>query len=68
MRRFVRSGLVLVLVMAFGAVSVVHAADRKRIRKRDGSCQSAVSVEETLNLAASKDVKRDRNRDGSCRS
>jgi hypothetical protein len=53
--------LVLALLMAFGAVSVVHAADRKRIRKHNGSCQSTISVDETLTLAASKDARRDRN-------
>jgi uncharacterized membrane protein len=56
--------------LVFGVGSAV-AADKKRDRKRDGSCQSQVITEKsTMDLAADqkRDRKRDRKRDGSCQS
>jgi hypothetical protein len=66
MKKVMVSSFVIALVFIFGIGSVL-AADRKRDRKRDGTCRSSYSIESSeLSLAA--DRKRDRKRDGSCRS
>jgi hypothetical protein len=66
MKNFVKSGLVFVLVLAFGTVSLVDAADRKRDRKRDGSCLNSMFEESAHSLAANQKRTKDRKRDGSC--
>jgi len=66
MKRFLKIGLVLGMVLVFGAGSVL-AADTKRDRKRDGSCKDLTIIEQTtMDLAATQ--KRDRKRDRSCQS
>jgi hypothetical protein len=64
MKRIVKCGLVFALVLTFGAASLVDAADRKRDRKRDGSCLNSMLDESMESLAAVQ--KKDRKRDGSC--
>jgi len=65
MRRVLYLCLVLALVLVFGTGSVL-AADKKRDRKRDGSCRSYTTTESiTFDLAAGK--QRDRKRDGTCK-
>ncbi len=65
MKNILKLGLVLSMTIVFGAGSVL-AADTKRDRKRDGSCQSYTTTESIFDLAAGK--QRDRKRDRSCRS
>ena len=66
MKKVLATSFVIALVFVFGIGSVL-AADRKRDKKRDGTCRSSYSIESSeLTLAA--DRKRDRKRDGSCRS
>jgi len=66
MKDILKLGLVLSIILVFGAGSVL-AADTKRDRKRNGSCRSYTTTESSvLDLAAGK--QRDRTRDRSCRS
>jgi hypothetical protein len=66
MKKTLTSGLVLAMVIIFGVGSVM-AADRKRDKKRDGTCKSSYTTESTdQTLAATK--KRDKKRDRSCLS
>jgi hypothetical protein len=65
MNRVLKSAVVCAFVIMFGMVSVVFAADHKRDKKRDGSCQGYATEEGTLTLAA--DQVRDRKRDRDCR-
>ncbi len=66
MKNILKLGLVLSVVLVFGAGSVL-AADTKRDRKRDGSCRSYTTTESSVfDLAAGK--QRDRKRDRSCQS
>ena len=66
MKSILKVGLVLSMILVFGAGSVL-AADQKRDRKRDGTCRSYTTTESSVfDLAAGK--QRDRKRDGSCRS
>jgi hypothetical protein len=68
MRKVRWSGLILLLVLVFG-VGTVFAGDRdqKRDKKRDGSCQNFISVQDgSMNLAAKRDRTRTRDKDRSC--
>jgi hypothetical protein len=66
MKNIVKVGLVLSMILVFGAGSVL-AADQKRDRKRDRTCRSYTTTESSVfDLAA--DKQRDRKRDRSCRS
>lgn len=66
MKKVLASCFVVALVLIFGVGSVL-AADRKRDRKRDGTCRSFQTAESAdLSLAAAK--QRDRKRDGTCRN
>lgn len=66
MKNTLRVGLVLCMIVIFGAGSVL-AADQKRDRRRDRSCQSYTATDSCFfNLAAGK--QRDRKRDRSCQS
>ena len=66
MKSILKVGLVLSMILVFGAGSVL-AADQKRDRKRDGTCRSYTTTESSVfDLAAGK--QRDRKRDRSCRS
>lgn len=73
MKKAVKSCLVLAMVFAFGVTSVQAATpDRKRDRKKDGSCQSYTAPidGETFSLAAqnrSRSENGSRLRNGSCR-
>ncbi len=50
-----------------GSVAMAADQDRKRDRKRDGSCDTEVTAADRVPvLAADQDRKRDRKRDGSC--
>jgi hypothetical protein len=65
MRRALNLLLALTLVIIFGTGSVL-AADKKRDKKRDGSCRSYTTTESsTFDVAA--DKRRDRKRDGTCK-
>lgn len=66
MKNTFRVGLVLCMILIFGAGSVL-AADQKRDRKRDRSCRTYTTTDScVLTLAAGK--QRDRKRDRSCQS
>ncbi len=70
MLKAVKCGLFFFLVFVFGIVTVSAGdQDRKRDRKRDGSCQGYSIEQDTgFTLAGDQDRKRDRKRDGSCNS
>lgn len=66
MKNILKLGLVLSMILVFGAGSVL-AADTKRDRKRDGSCRSYTTTESSVfDQAAGR--QRDRKRDRSCMS
>jgi hypothetical protein len=65
MSRVLKSAMICAFVIMFGTVSVVFAADQKRDKKRDGSCQGYATEEGALTLAG--DQVRDRKRDKDCR-
>ena len=66
MKSILRVGLVLGMILVFGAGSVL-AADQEKDRQRDRSCRSYTTTESSvIDLAAGK--QRDRQRDRSCRS
>jgi hypothetical protein len=54
------------MVVSFCITGFASAADKKRDRKRDGSCQSYV-IEENASFQVAADRIRDRKKDGSCR-
>ncbi len=66
MSKFVKSGLVFALVFTFCAVSLEYGAIKKKDRKRDGTCVTAVSEKSAFTIAAIKARTKDKKRDGSC--
>jgi hypothetical protein len=68
MLKFIKiSSLFIALTFAGGSLAIAADQDKKRDRKKDGSCQTDVIVSDTgLVLAADQDRKRDRKKDGSC--
>jgi Flp pilus assembly protein CpaB len=67
MKRVMTSCVVIALVLIFGIGSVL-AADRKRDRKRDGTCRSYQTTDQCTDLTLAATKKRDQKRDGTCRS
>jgi hypothetical protein len=66
MKKILTSGLVFTLVLVFGMGSVL-AADKKRDKKRDGTCTRLYTTDSAgLTLAA--DRKKTRKRDRTCQS
>jgi hypothetical protein len=64
MKKILTSTMVFTLALTFGVGSVM-AADQKKDRKRDGSCQSSITTE-TNTPSLAKIQKRDKKRDGTC--
>jgi hypothetical protein len=71
MSRLMKTGLLLLVMVFFCGVTIASAGDRdrKRDRKRDGSCQSYfIGMERGARIATDRTKKQDRKRDGSCQS
>ena len=63
---FLTAFMVFVVGVSF---SLADDRDRKRDKKRDGSCQGYLTEQEDMMvIAADRDRKRNRKRDGSCNS
>jgi hypothetical protein len=70
MSKIIRIGMFIVtLSFLISNLAVADDQDRKRDRKKDGTCQTGlVSSDEAKVLAADQDRKRDRKKDGTCRT
>jgi hypothetical protein len=68
--KFIKIGLLFISVSIICAgFSLAADQDRKRDRKKDGSCQTELTPSAAgITLAADQDRKRDRKKDGSCQT